>query len=111
MLFLGGGLTAASMLAQSHLLAPEPEPAIAGAMVAPPPLPKSSPTPLCVKSPEPLWEPPPGVEGGMTLPQPNSEKRPQPGEVPRRAPDAMQSRGAVAMPRPSQQQPQAKKQP
>ena len=75
MLFLGGGLTAAGVLAKSQFLEakPTPEPVAAGAT------PMSTPAPSCTKAP---LEIPPEVEGGMKLPPPQPVKPARPSADP-----------------------------
>lgn len=98
MLFLGGGLTAAGLLAKAQM-APEVEPQIAGKVAAPvkncPPTP-SGPVPgeaVAVQAheprPEPSVAPPtpdPGAAGDAVLPGPMLEVEPNPrgGRVPPR---------------------------
>ena len=81
MLFLGGGLTAAGLLAKSQFLDPEPEPVVAGKMMMPPAnsaTPMSTPDPSCTKAPDAPLEIPPEVEGRRKLPQPDKVPQPSP---------------------------------
>jgi hypothetical protein len=74
LLFLGGGLTAAGLLARAQFGQPEPEPQIAGKVAAPPgPGPTPDPVPRSpgemVAPPPSSPEIPPGAAGGMEIPQ------------------------------------------
>lgn len=105
MLFLGGGLTAAGLLAKSQLMTPEPEPVPAGAMPATPcALPESTPTPSCSHTPDSNGIPP-GAAGGMEMPVPPPEPRSSPGKDPfsnRPQPD-LNVAGRMVLPAPSEQ--------
>jgi hypothetical protein len=80
MLFLGGGLTAAGLLAKAQLTQPEPPPAVPGQMMVPTPHPSpevpvpSQPHPGEMVAPPPpqtqVPDIPPGAAGGMEMPQP-----------------------------------------
>jgi hypothetical protein len=82
MLFLGGGLTAAGLLAKSQFLDPESAaPVVAGKMSMPPAssaTPMSTPVPSCTKAPDAPLEIPPEVEGNMKLPPPDKVPEPSP---------------------------------
>jgi hypothetical protein len=92
MLFLGGGLTAAGLLARSQFSSPQPEPTPSYAptpasTTAPPPVPQGSPPPLPAQ--EPI------VEGKVKMPEPRECEKP-----PVTDPFSPKDTGAVVLPAP-----------
>jgi hypothetical protein len=113
MLFLGGGLTAAGLLAKARLLdAPEAEPPVAGAMAAaPPPSPDStvSPAPECSLTPEPSCShgPQPSCstvsEDPVQPPPPGGVVAPSHASTPVAPPPMVEGRVQMAPPPPNSQ--------
>jgi hypothetical protein len=122
MLFLGGGLTAAGLLARAQLSPEKPTPTTAGQMMVPTPEAsprvKASPVPARpgeMVAPPPPSDIPPGAAGGMELPRPErscdtpppGQKTPSPGSSPNSSisvdivspPPEATIRGRIAVPR------------